>query len=145
MSQGSKLVELHKKELNSSNGQSVHYVASGAITCCSQGTSDVQMIFPNRGYFAGYREVGLDVDTSTTNNFSGTFGCCRCTGEQCHPSFVDQWVETETRQTFNGGHPLLVKSMLVCKKGGVISFKNNGQSAEDTMDFFATDCDGRTK
>lgn len=127
MSQSSKLVTLHN-DRDCKREQSEDYAVSGATVSCSQGTRDVQIVFPDRGYIAGYGETGLDIDTSAASNFSAAFGLCSCTREQCCPSLVDRWVESEKRQTINGGHPLLVKSMLVCTKGGVIGFKNSGQN-----------------
>ncbi len=128
MKNGSKMVVLRKNGISQNKRSLEDYVVSGARVFCSCGTNDICMIFPDRGYMAGCASVGLDIDVSLDRNFSGNFGSCRCTKKECAPVFSSRWVETGKRQALIGGHPLLARSMLVCKSGGVISFRDDGQN-----------------
>ena len=130
MKKGSKLVLIKETTSLSEYECAAEYVVSGAIVSCSKGTKETHIIFSDRGYNTGYGEVGLDIDTSGFNNFADSFGYCSCTDRQCCMAPVEHWIEVETGQKINGGHPLLVQSMLVCKNGGIVSFKNNGQTLQ---------------
>lgn len=128
MKKESKMVTLRKNGLSQNRRSLEDYVVSGAVACCSCGTQDVCMVFPDRGYTVGYAQAGLDMDVSAGDNFSGSFGICRCTKEECSPIFASRWVETGKRQAVTGGHPLLVKSVLVCQRGGAVTIRSSGQN-----------------
>jgi len=102
------------------------YVVHGAKAECSRGSVSSTLVFQDRGYDVGYGTVGLDIDTNFTN-FSGTFGKCKITGETCSLPLVEHWVEVAKYQNVNDGHPLLMKSMVVCTNGAYISIIENGQ------------------
>ena len=127
MSRVFNLVEIYKGTVPATND----YVVHGATVVCTCGSGDAHMIFPDRGYDTGYFRIGLDTDTSAIHNFSNMFGICKCTTEYCKPFLVERWVETAKRQNVNEGHPLLMKSMLICKRGGILYFKESGQSLEE--------------
>lgn len=131
MSNTSNLVELLKSQITiQSNDQtkSNEYVVNGAVVVCTCGSNSTCMVFKDRGYETGYGQVGLDIDTSAEENFSNTFGCCKCTTEICKPLLAEKWIETAKCQNLNEGHPLLMKSMLVCREGGILYFKESGQN-----------------
>lgn len=127
MKNGPQMVVLRRNDPSQDKMSLEVYVVSGASVFCSCGTNDVCMSFPDRGYIAGYAPIGLDIDVSVNGNFSGNFGTCKCTKKECSPVFASHWVETGKRQAVIGSHPLLTRSMLVCKSGGVIFFRNDGQ------------------
>jgi|GEM_PF-6729833 len=102
------------------------YVVHGAKAECSRGSVSSTLVFQDRGYDVGYGTVGLDTDTKLTN-FSGTFGKCKITGEACDFPLVERWIEVAKYQNVNDGHPLLMKSMVVCTNGAYISIIENGQ------------------
>lgn len=131
MNHASNLVEPLKDRITTQiNHQSNmnEYVVNGAVVACTRGSNSTCMVFKDRGYETGYGRVGLDTDTSAEQNFSNTFGCCKCTTETCKPLLAEKWIETAKCQNLNGGHPLLMKSMLVCREGGILYFKESGQN-----------------
>ncbi len=128
MKKESKMVTLRKNGLSKNRSSLEDYVVSGAVACCSCGTRDVRMVFPDRGYIVGDAPAGLDADVSVSGNFSGNFGICRFTKEECSPVFASRWVETGKRQTVAGGHPLLARSILACQRGGAVTIRSNGQN-----------------
>jgi len=127
------------------------FVVEGAKMSCDKGSRNAVFKPPadRRMTILGGR-VGIETDTSPEKNFEGDFGkCAAMGGKPCIKDFIDTWFLAEPSVSYSSGqaapsnnappavspkeegHLLLTSSILVCWRGGHITFSDSGQKLRE--------------
>ncbi|OUP67369.1 hypothetical protein B5F11_18425 [Anaerotruncus colihominis] len=127
------------------------FVVEGAKMSCDKGSRNAVFKPPadRRMTILGGR-VGIETDTSPEKNFEGDFGkCAAMSGKPCIKDFIDTWFLAEPSVSYSSGqaapsnnappavspkeegHLLLTSSILVCWRGGHITFSDSGQKLRE--------------
>jgi len=105
----------------------VTYVVRGAVMRCSQGTTPICINLPaSHGSYAKGKPIMIKTDRMVGANI-GSFGVCKCTMTPCSPAILSDWMIVKEDTLINGIPALLKTSMLICAKGGIITFETDGQ------------------
>ena len=106
----------------------VTYVVRGAVMRCSKGSSPICINLPaSHGSYAKGKPIMIKTDNAVGANI-GSFGVCKCTMIPCCPAFLGDWMFCKEDTLIKGIPALLKTSMLICAKGGAITFETDGQA-----------------
>lgn len=106
---------------------SVAYVVMGAKMKCSKGSKeDLKINLPvSHGSYAKGKPIMIKTDRVVGENI-GSFEKCKSCGE-CHPEILQDWMFCKEDTLINGTEALVKISILICAKGGIITFETDGQ------------------
>jgi len=104
----------------------IRYVVRGATMRCSKGSVPTKINLPfSHGSYVNGKPVMIKTDRIVGTNIS-PFGLC--IGQPCCPMILGDWIKFKKDTIIQGKGALITESVLICARGGQITFVTDGQN-----------------